>query len=153
MPHFLGESKKEREPDTFADLMRPSMDRIDECEALDPRIKRAFSFEEQRGGQLEDETERHFCWWRPGFRYQKPKEEVEHEIVGTQECEERVDVFNMTHESPLLDIPLVAPVDSLVERVEHTLSGPFVDEEPPMDEMSSIVEGSIDEVSRAKFEF
>jgi len=45
------------------------MDRIDECEALDPRIMRAFSFEEHKGGQLEDETERRFCWWRPGFRY------------------------------------------------------------------------------------
>ena len=59
------------------------MDRIDECEALNPRIRRVFSFEEHRGGQLEDETERHFCWWRPGFRYQEPEEEVEHDIVGT----------------------------------------------------------------------
>lgn len=58
MPHFLGEPDKERETDTFADLMRPSMDRIDECEVLNPRTRRAFSFEEHRGGQLEDETER-----------------------------------------------------------------------------------------------
>jgi len=46
MPHFLGEPKKERELDTITDLMRPSMDRIDEYEATDPRIRRAFSFEE-----------------------------------------------------------------------------------------------------------
>lgn len=122
------------------------MDRIDKCKVLDPRIRRAFSFEEHRGGKLEDETERRFCCWRPCFRYQEPKEEVEHEIVGTQDCEEHVDVSSVAQESSLLEIPLVALVDTLVERVEHTLRGPSINEVPPMDEMSSIVEGSIDEV-------
>lgn len=80
-----------------------------------------------------------FFLWRPQFRYQEPKEEVEHEILGTQECGEHVYVSNVMHESPLLEIPSIALVAILVERVGHTLRGPFADEEPPMDEMSYIV--------------
>ena len=45
-------------------------------------------------------------------------------------------------ETPLLEIPLVALVDTLVERVEHTLRGPTFDEVLPMDEVLSLVEGS-----------
>lgn len=67
--------------------------------------------------------------------------------MGTQECEECVDVSSVAQESPLLEIPLLAPVDTLVERVEHTLRGPSVDE------LSFIVERYIDEVSRAMSKF
>ena len=32
-----------------------------------------------RQRQLEGETRERFCWWRPGFRYQEPEEEVKHD--------------------------------------------------------------------------
>ena len=43
---------------------------------------------------------------------------VEHEANGTQE--EHEDTPNVTHESPLLEFPLIAIVDRLEEAVEHT---------------------------------
>jgi len=50
VPHFLDDPEMERKPNTFANLMRSFVDRIDEYEALDPMIKRALSFEEHRLG-------------------------------------------------------------------------------------------------------
>ena len=116
------------------------MDKINECEALDPRIKRAFSFEEHRGGQLEDEIERCFCWWRPGFRYQEPEEEVEHDAKSPQDGEEHTIIPGVAHESPLLETSLIALVDTLVERIEPTSIEPFVEGVPSLDEMPTIPE-------------
>lgn len=44
MPHFLDEPEREREPNTFADLMRFFADGIDEYDTLDPWVKRVLSF-------------------------------------------------------------------------------------------------------------
>ena len=48
----------------------------------------------------------------------------------------------------MLEIPLIASVDTLVERVEHTLRGPSIEEVPPMDEVPTI-----DEVPSAMTKF
>jgi len=53
--------------------------------------------------------------WRPGFRYQEHEEEVEHEAECMQGCKEHVDIPSMTQESPVLEIPLIAPANSLGE--------------------------------------
>lgn len=44
---------------------------------------------------------------------------------------------SVAQESPLLEAYLVAPADTLVEGVEHTLGGPSIDEMPIVDEVHS----------------
>lgn len=74
--------------------------------------------------KLDDVTKRisYFISWGLGYRYcdREPEEEVEKETEGSQDCEENVDTPSVTQEPPLLEFPLVAPVDTLVEKVEHT---------------------------------
>ena len=42
------------------------------------------------------------------------------EYEGTLDCGELVDTPSVTQESPLMEFPLVAPMDRLEEVVEHT---------------------------------
>ena len=63
-----------------------------------------------------------------------------------------MDTPSVAHESPLLEFLFVAPIDTLLETIEHTpidevLGGTGVS---IVDEESSIFEGSIDEASRTK---
>jgi len=60
--------------------------------------------------------------------------------LGTVECEEHVNVSSVTQESPLLEIPLIALVDTLGETVEHTPTRPSIDEVPRDTKVSTIEE-------------
>ena len=62
--------------------------------------------------------------------------------------QEHIDLPGVAQESPLFETSLIAPVDTLVEKIEPTHIKPSVEEEPPMDEMPTIVE-----VSRVVIEF
>ena len=44
--------------------------------------------------------------------------------------EGHIDITGVTQESPLLETSLIAPIDSLVEGVDHSLEGRSVDEVP-----------------------
>lgn len=46
----------------------------------------------------------------------------------------------MAYEPPLLDTSLIAPVDTLVERIEPTRIEPFVEGVPSLDEMPTVAE-------------
>ena len=48
----------------------------------------------------------------------------------------------MVQESPLLDTSLIAPINTLVERIEPTRIEPFVEGVPHMDEMPTVAEVS-----------
>ena len=107
------------------------------------------SEKEQTGQrQLEGETRRRFCWWRPSFRYQELDEEVEHDVESPQDGEEHINILGVVQESPLLETSLIALVDTLVERIEPTRIEPIVEGFPSLDEMPTIVE-----ISRAVTEF
>jgi len=109
--------------------------------------------------QLEGETRTHFYWWRLGFRYEESEEDIEHEEKDTWECEEHIDIPSVTHEPPLLEASLIAPIYTLGERVEHTPIGSSIDEVlgdtfmSIVEEVTSVVEVSIDEVSRVVTDF
>ena len=79
-----------------------------------------------RGGKLETETRGCFYWWRLSFRCQVPKEQIEHE--DTQDGEGHINIPGVVQESPLLETSLIVPANTLLEGVEHTLRGPFIDE-------------------------
>lgn len=85
----------------------------------------------------------HFYWWRPGFRCQKLKEEVEKE--NTQDGEGNIDIPSVAQESTLLEASLVAPADTSVEGVEDTLGGPSIDEMPTVDAVPSAMTQFLDD--------
>ena len=70
------------------------------------------------------------------------EEEVEHDAESPQDGEEHIDILNVAQESPLLETSLIAPIDTLVERIEPTRIKPFVEEVPSLDEMPTIAEVS-----------
>jgi len=90
--------------------------------------------------QLEGETGGHFCWWRPSFRYQEPEEEVENDVESPHDGEEHIDIPGVAQESPLLETSLIAPINTLVERIEPTRINPFVEGVPSLDEMPKVAE-------------
>jgi len=51
----------------------------------------------------------------------EPDDEAEHEVNGIQV--EHVDISSVTQETPLLDVPLIAPIEIVARRVEHASMG------------------------------
>ena len=84
----------------------------------------------------------HFCWWRLGFRYQGPEEEFKHDAERPHDGDKHIDMPGMVWESPLLETSLIAPVDTMVERIEPTHIEPFVEGVPSLDEMPTVAEVS-----------
>jgi len=68
-----------------------------------------------RGGQLEGDIMGCFYWWRPGFRCRELEEEVERE--DTQNGEGNIDLSSVGQDLSLLETSLIAPIDTLIERV------------------------------------
>lgn len=59
----------------------------------------------------------------------------------------------MAQESPLLETSLIAPVDTLVERIEPTHIKPFVEGVPSLDEIPTVAEvsGAVTEFTDDRF--
>lgn len=94
-------------------------------------------------GKLEDETRRHFYSWIQGFRCQNIEEDVEKK--DTQDGEGHIDIPDVAEESPLLEASLVAPSDTSVEGVDHTLGGPSIDGKPMVYEVPSAMTHFLDD--------
>ena len=58
----------------------PTMPRF--LDELEKDKRRSVVASSCRGRKLEGETIGHFCWWRQSFKYQEPKEEIEHVAEG-----------------------------------------------------------------------
>ncbi len=71
----------------------------------------------------------------------------------TRGSEDHIDMPSVAQESPLLEASLIAPVDTLGEKVEHTPIGPSIDEVLGDTDMSTIEKvTSVGEISEVMTE-
>lgn len=100
------------------------------------------SHEKEQIGQrrLEGETRGCFCWWRLGFRYQEPREEVQHDAESSWDGEEHIDIPSVAQQTPLLETSLIAPVDTLVKIIEPNHIEQFVEGVPSLDDIPTVAE-------------